>query len=87
MNISYLHCSLQDPGSGSALEVFTDQPGMQLYTGNFLDGSYSGRDGEPIAKHCGVCLETQAWPNAINIEVSHCHNTSLRWRFRLAIMK
>ena len=42
---------------------------MQLYTGNFLDGSHTGRDGEPLGRHCGVCLETQAWPNAINIQV------------------
>lgn len=46
--------------------MYTDQPGVQLYTGNFLDGSYVGKDGVPIEKHAGVCLETQAWPNAIN---------------------
>ncbi|CAI8011909.1 Galactose mutarotase [Geodia barretti] len=57
-----------DPASGNGVEVYSDQPGMQLYTGNFLDGSHTGRAGEPMARHCGVCLETQAWPNAINIE-------------------
>ena len=61
--------SLQDPASGNGVEVYSDQPGIQLYTGNFLDGSHTGRAGEPMARHCGVCLETQAWPNAINIEV------------------
>ena len=58
--------SLRDVASGHGLVVYTDQPGVQLYTGNFLDGSYVGKDGVPIGKHAGVCLETQAWPNAIN---------------------
>lgn len=48
------------------LKVYSDQPGLQLYTGNFLDGSYTGKDGKPIVKHGGLCLETQAWPNAVN---------------------
>ncbi len=46
-------------GSRNKLSVYTNQPGMQLYTGNFLDGSYVGKDGLPIARHGGVCLETQ----------------------------
>ena len=58
--------SLRDVASGHGVDVYTDQPGVQLYTGNFLDGSYVGKDGVPIQKHAGVCLETQAWPNAIN---------------------
>ena len=61
-----LPSSLRDVTSGHGLVVYTDQPGVQLYTGNFLDGSYVGKDGVPIEKHAGVCLETQAWPNAIN---------------------
>lgn len=61
-----LPSSLRDVASGHGLVVYTDQPGVQLYTGNFLDGSYVGKDGVPIEKHAGVCLETQAWPNAIN---------------------
>lgn len=61
-----LPSSLRDVASGHGLVVYTDQPGVQLYTGNFLDGSYVGKDGVPIGKHAGVCLETQAWPNAIN---------------------
>ena len=69
--------SLQDPGSGNGVEVFSNQPGVQLYTGNFLDGSYTGRDCEPLARHSGVCLETQAWPNAINIKVSSWNYTGI----------
>lgn len=51
------------------MKVYSDQPGVQLYSGNFLDGSQSGpgKDGQPLIKHGGVCLETQAWPNAINM--------------------
>jgi len=49
--------------SGRSLEVWTDQPGLQLYTGNFLDGSL--RDcGLPFEKHGGVCLEAQCFPDA-----------------------
>lgn len=57
--------------------VYTDQPGVQLYTGNFLDGSYVGKDGVPIEKHAGVCLETQAWPNAINNPVRNTETVAL----------
>ena len=67
LNLTFaLPSSLRDVASGHGLVVYTDQPGVQLYTGNFLDGSYVGKDGVPIEKHAGVCLETQAWPNAIN---------------------
>ena len=65
--------SLRDVASGNGVEVYTDQPGVQLYTGNFLDGSYIGKNGVPIQKHSGVCLETQAWPNAINNPVAADH--------------
>ena len=59
-------CSLRDPSSQRELRVYTDQAGVQLYSGNFLDGSYIGKDGQPIIKYGGVCLETQSWPNAVN---------------------
>lgn len=51
------------------MKLYSDQPGVQLYTGNFLDGNQSGpgKDGCQLIKHGGLCLETQAWPNAINI--------------------
>jgi aldose 1-epimerase len=57
---------LVDPGCGRALEVYTTQPGLQLYTGNFLDGSDAGRDGAPYLKHGGICLETQHYPDSPN---------------------
>lgn len=63
---SLKHCASLSVPSKCLLKLYTNQVGIQLYTGNFLDGSYLGKDGLPIAKHAGVCLEAQAWPNAIN---------------------
>lgn len=57
---------LHDPGSGRTMEVRTTEPGLQLYTGNFLDGSLSGTDGRPHARYGGVCLETQHLPDSPN---------------------
>lgn len=57
---------LSDPGSGRSLHLLTDQPGLQLYTGNFLDGSLVGRDGQALQRHSGVCLEAQGFPDAPN---------------------
>jgi len=57
---------LFEPVTGRALEVETTQPGLQLYTGNFLDGSEAGRRCEPILKHSGLCLETQHYPDSPN---------------------
>lgn len=52
--------------SGRVLEASSNQPGMQFYTSNFLDGSLPGKDGATYPKHSAFCLETQNWPNAIN---------------------
>ena len=54
------------PGSGRVLTLEADAPGVQFYTGNFLDGSLTGK-GQRYAQHAGLCLETQAFPNAINV--------------------
>ena len=56
-----------DPESGRMLEVFTDLCGVQLYTGNFLDGTNLGKGGKPLEKHAGFCLETQFYPNTPNM--------------------
>ncbi|KAJ8798459.1 hypothetical protein J1605_016738 [Eschrichtius robustus] len=53
-------------GSGRVLEVYTTQPGVQFYTGNFLDGTLKGKSGAVYPKHSGFCLETQNWPDAVN---------------------
>jgi aldose 1-epimerase len=55
-----------DPDSGRVLEVLTTQPGVQLYTGNFLDGSISGKGSKPINHRTGFCLETQHFPDSPN---------------------
>lgn len=56
-----------DPESGRFLEVFTDLCGVQLYTGNFLDGIKIGKNGNPLIKNAGFCLETQYYPNTPNM--------------------
>jgi aldose 1-epimerase len=57
---------LKDPKSGRVMTVSADQPGVQFYTGNFLDGSTRGK-GTSYVKHAGLCLESQKFPNAINV--------------------
>jgi aldose 1-epimerase len=55
-----------DSGSGRVMEVFTTEPGVQFYTGNFLDGSAIGKNGAVYAKRSGFCLETQHFPDSPN---------------------
>ncbi|MEJ2359679.1 MAG: galactose mutarotase [Deinococcales bacterium] len=57
---------LHDALSGRTLEILTTQPGLQLYTGNGLDGSLVGKGGARYGRHAGVALEAQAFPNAVN---------------------
>jgi aldose 1-epimerase len=57
---------LSDSISGRTLEVYTTQPGLQFYTGNFLDGKFINRDGKPIKLHTALCLETQHFPDSPN---------------------
>lgn len=54
-------------GGGLCLECYTTQPGLQLYTANYLDG-YPGKDGVSYGPRSAFCLETQAWPDAIHHE-------------------
>jgi len=58
--------SLYDPGSGRFMNVLTTQPGIQFYTGNFLDGTLTGKDGKKIVRHGALCLETQHYPDSPN---------------------
>ena len=55
-----------DPSSGRVLKVLTDQPGIQFYSGNFLDGSIKGKGGKPDELRSGLCLETQHFPDSPN---------------------
>ncbi len=55
-----------DPTSGRVLSVETTQPGVQFYTGNFLDGTAIGKSGKPYPKRSALCLETQHFPDSPN---------------------
>jgi aldose 1-epimerase len=55
-----------DPQSGRFVEILTTEPGVQLYTGNYLDGTLIGKGGTPYKKHAGFCLETQHFPDSVN---------------------
>ena len=57
---------LEDPGSGRVMTLTADQSGVQFYTGNFLNGSHKGK-GATYVQYAGLCLETQKFPNAINV--------------------
>jgi len=58
--------SLYHPASGRLMEFYTTQPGVQFYTGNFLDGSLTGKGGKKYIKNSGLCLETQHFPDSPN---------------------
>jgi aldose 1-epimerase len=57
---------LEAPRSGRVLELSTDQPGLQVYSGNYLDSSIAGKQGQLYRQSDAVCLEPQIWPNAPN---------------------
>lgn len=61
-----LAATVIEPTSGRILETYTTQPGIQFYTGNFLDGTLIGKGGRPIHKRTGFCLETQHFPDSPN---------------------
>lgn len=55
-----------EPETGRKLKVFTTEPGIQFYSGNFLDGSFSNSEGVSFKKHSGFCLEPQHFPDSPN---------------------
>ncbi len=65
-DISTVAATVYYPGTGIELSVFTTEPGMQVYTGNFLDGTVTGRDGIVYNKRTAICLETQKYPDTPN---------------------
>ncbi len=58
--------TVSEETSGITMQVHTDMPGVQLYTGNFLDGMIIGKNSLPLIKHAGFCLETQFYPDTPN---------------------
>lgn len=61
-----LAATLTGPRSGRRLDVVTDRPGMQFYSGNFLEGSWRTVEGRPVRQGDALCLETQGFPDAVN---------------------
>lgn len=57
---------VREPQSGRTLEVWTEEPGVQFYSGNFLDGTLTGKSGRPYGHRSGFCLETQHFPDSPN---------------------
>ncbi|HMK85794.1 MAG TPA: aldose epimerase family protein [Steroidobacteraceae bacterium] len=79
-----------EPVSGRVLELITDQPGLQFYTGNFLDGSLRGKGGLVYGRRSGFCLEAQHFPNSPNetgfpstlLEPGEVYRNTIIYRFR-----
>jgi aldose 1-epimerase len=57
---------LQDPSTGRIMQIFTTEPGLQFYSGNFLDGTITGKQGRVYGFRSGLCLETQHFPDSPN---------------------
>ena len=65
-NSLQLVATLSDDKSGRKMEVYTTEPGLQFYSGNFLDGTIKDSNGKPFTVHTGMCLETQHFPDSPN---------------------
>ena len=65
-DLSKIAATIESPESGIRLDVYTTEPGIQVYCGNFLDGSVSGKNGQPYHFRTAVCLETQKYPDTPN---------------------
>jgi len=84
-----LAARVEESASGRRLEIFTDQPGVQFYSGNFLDGSLTGKNGVVYPRHGGFCLETQHYPDSVNqphfpstiLHPGETYRTTTRHRF------
>lgn len=57
---------IREPKSGRTMELWTTEPGLQFYSGNYLKGNFIGKHGRPYGFRAGLCLETQHFPNSIN---------------------
>ena len=61
-----LVASVHEPKSGRTMEVYTTEPGLQFYTGNFLDGKLKGKNGVVYKKHQAFCMEADHFPDSVN---------------------
>jgi aldose 1-epimerase len=57
---------VHEPATGRVMEVWTTEPGIQFYCGNFLDGTLTGKEGRVYNHRYGLCLETQHFPDSPN---------------------
>ena len=64
--LAYQSFGVTEPTTGRIMEVWTTEPGVQFYTGNYLDGTVTGKGGKIYKKNFGVCLETQHFPDSPN---------------------
>lgn len=65
-DISQVSATVYSPATGIQLEVYTDEPGVQVYAGNILDGTLTGKNGAVHTKRTAICLETQKYPDSPN---------------------
>lgn len=65
-NINIIAATVYEPKTGIQLEVYTNEPGLQVYTGNFLDGTVTGKNGIVYEERTAICLETQKYPDSPN---------------------
>jgi len=78
-----------EPRSGRVMEIYTTEPGIQFYSGNFLDGSITGKGGQVYKQRYGLCLETQHFPDSPNkpgfpstvLKPGQRYNSSTIYRF------
>ncbi len=88
-DINQIAAKLTSPISGITLEVYTNEPGIQVYTGNFLDGTIKGKKGITYHQRASVCLETQHYPDSPNksqwpsvvLEPGQIYNSECIFRF------
>lgn len=65
-DVTQVAATVYSPATGIQLDVYTNEPGVQVYTGNFLDGTVTGKNGAVYAKRNAICLETQKYPDSPN---------------------
>lgn len=84
-----LAATVYEPNSGRFMEVLTEEPALQFYSGNFLDGRLTGKSGRPYGRRSGFCLETQHYPDSPNqpqfsstiLRPGETYNTRTMYRF------
>ena len=85
-----LAARVSEPSTGRVMEVFTTEPGLQFYTGNFLDGTITGKGGKVYSRRSAFCMETQHFPDSPNhpsfpsteLKPGHTYHTITEYRFK-----